>query len=99
MGPIRLATGAAVALAVVLSLCEPLQAGQIPGIVARVDVVSDRIQVVQTGGREYTFACRPRTSVTLNGEPLTFEMLRAGWRVVIHFDDRTGEVARIQAFR
>jgi hypothetical protein len=98
MAAMRFATGTVV-LAAVLAVCQSLQAGQIPGLVARVDVVSDRIQVVQPGGREYTFACRPSTPVTLNGEAFAFDQLRAGWRVVIHFDDRTGEVARIQAFR
>jgi len=98
MALMRSAAGA-VALAAVLSVSQPLQAGQIPGLVARVDIISDRIQVVQPGGREYTFACKPNTSVTLNGKPFTLEMLQMGWRVVIHFDDRTGDVARIQAFQ
>jgi len=98
MATAKFAAGA-VALAVVLLVSQPLRAGQLPGWVARVDVVSDRIQIVQPGGREYTFSYRPSTAVTLNGEPIGFEMLRAGSRVVIHFDDRTGELTRIQAFQ
>jgi len=92
-------SGVACALVLAYFANQPLQAGQIPGMLSRVDVVSDRIEVIQAGGREYTFSYRPNTSVTLNGEPFPFDMLRAGWRVVIHFDDRTGELARIQAFQ
>jgi len=98
MAPTRFAVGT-VALVVVFSVRPPTQAGQLVGLVARVDAVSDRIQVVQPGGREHTFSRRPATSVTLNGEPFAFDLLRAGWRVAIHFDERTGEVARIEAFQ
>src|SRR5438552_6616302 len=98
MAPLRFAACAA-ALVTMQSACPTVQAGQVQGLVGRVDVVNVRLQVVQPGGREYTFACRPGTPVTLNGEPFAFDLLGAGWRVAVRFDDRTGEVARIEAFR
>ncbi len=88
--------GGAFALAVLLS-CSRVQAGTVGGVIALVDAEGQRVRLVQPGGREYVFACRDGTRVTVGGERCPLRDLRPGARAVVRYDDRDLSAVRIDA--
>jgi hypothetical protein len=83
---------------VVLFLWGPsVQAAVVQGVILRVDVASDRLQIAEPGGREFTFDRSRDAVVTLNGEPVPFILLQPRWKVTVTVSPRTGEAVRIDA--
>ena len=85
------------ALAVLTPDTPPATAPTLRGVIVRVDLVSDRIHVVATGGREFWFASGPEVAVTIAGEPASLGELRPGFPVKVTYDPWTFTALRIDA--
>jgi len=93
----RLAVTGLVALALLLLFSQTAQAGVVQGSILNVDVLNNRIHVIQPDGKIFVFARVPNTVVTLNGKPYRFDLLQVGWQVTVQFRDSTGVAVRIDA--
>ncbi len=85
------------AFGVLLLVSQSAEAGVVQGSILNVDVLNNRIHVIQPDGKIFVFARVPNTIVTLNGKPYRFDLLVVGWGVTVQFHDSTGVAIRIDA--
>ncbi len=98
MASCRTFTGMLLALGALLLASRPAPTEVVTGFILKVDVETDQLHVLRPDGRVSVFDRLPRTVVTVDRQPFLFELLEAGWRVVIYAHGRTGVATRIDAF-